>query len=350
MPSVEKKRARDRRSQQRLRDKKEARIAELEKLVAHCKENHLAYSTQDAYSREVNALRHQNKSLLQRQDMLRSMVMSWHEPDLDVSPEYKPARAAFSVPFNGTESNNASPIATPDKDAATSDTRVWSQSTEPESVQSNKPPAWSLIPPHDDDFSNLETAVGCIWFNYPDMIKDCPDTPHSPLDLLYGSKLNPLADMIYSMGKRRPLREPERLATGWIAYHLTRWICAPSPATYGNMPLFLRPVGEQLELPHPVALNLVPWPKVRCALIRQWPKYRDNYPNFFGLFACCIRVRWPWGEDTLERSSDNSLVIREEFYKTFTSESGWTITREFVDEYPDIFAGVHLDSILYKFI
>ncbi|OAA53229.1 hypothetical protein ISF_08961 [Cordyceps fumosorosea ARSEF 2679] len=387
MPSMDKKRARDRRSQQSLRDRKQKRITELEGLVARCKERHQgrdqdqdqAYNSHDAYAREISALRQQNKALVQRQELLKSLVLSWDEPDpitvvataaedrwtgtatlppLGDEDHVACLRAASTAARTGAGGsagcNNLPPPHTETSSHPRSETETLpiasALATSSSSSSSPPPPPWSRIPPHDDDFSNLETLAGCPWFGHASLIQSCPDTPHSPLDILYGSTLNPLADMIHRNSNRRPFRELERLATGWLAYLFTRWVCNPCPETYRRMPSFLRPVKEQLEIVHPMVLNMVPWSRVRVALIRAWPQYRDNYRDFFGLFACCIRIRWPWGEHVLERAADNTLVMRQDFYETLMSERGWMVTRDFVDQYPALFAGVHVESILYNFI
>lgn len=340
MPSIEKKRARDRRAQQSLRERKQKRIEDLEALVAECRENHQAQDTADASAREVAALRQQNRALLRRQELLKSLVTSWDDLDVNIPPQLQPTGGVVA-PAGETQSVGATPATSHTEGAAT---------TPPEPPSSDATLAWRNIPPSDDDFSNLEKVVGFQWFQDRSIIQDSPDTPSSPLDILYGSKVNPLAAMVHVTGKRRPFREPERLATGWLAYIFSRWILAPSPSTFAALPPFLRPVPEQLDSPHPLALNMVPWPKVRVALIHQWPLYRDNHRDLFDLLTCCVRVRWPWGESVLERADDNALVMRPEFFTAFTSEGGWTITRDFVDHYPGLFAGVNVDSILYKFL
>lgn len=364
MPSIEKKRARDRRSQQRLRDRKQAKVSELEERVQFCREHHQAYNTQDAYLREIKGLRQQNMALAQRQDLLRSLVMSWDDLEPDASADFNRPFVGGSATADAMQTITQSPMTTTTPSAADTSVehsettalglrRLQSDSTPPSasSTTSTTPPPWSVLPPHDDDWSDMESVVGCFWLGYPDLIRDCPDTPDSPLDILFGSKVNPLADMIYKNSQRRPLREPERMATGWMSYHLARWLINPCPATFERLPPFMRPVGDQLAIPHPVALNLVPWPTARLNLIRLWPRYRSTSRDMIALMACCLRVRWPWGEGVLERDEDNALVLREGFKRMITgSEDGWTITRDFVDQYPDIFVGMHLDSILYKFI
>ncbi|KAJ3476422.1 hypothetical protein NLG97_g9135 [Lecanicillium saksenae] len=343
MPSIEKKRARDRRSQQGLRDRKQQRIAELEELVARCKETHQTPPAHDAYEREISALRHTNHSLLQRQELLKSLVLSWDQPDPEMALYHRGTAAAETS--HGDSGRMCTPVYPGDR--AMGDDKYEKQA---EPVLDATPPAWSRIPPHDDDFSSPDTFTGFPWFKYPELIKDCPDVPHSPLDILYGSKLNPLADMIYNRSNRRPFREPERLATGWISYLYTRWMCNPTPQTYARMPSFLRPVKGQLDIAHPMVLDLMPWPQVRVALIRAWPQYQDIHQDLFGLLACSLRIRWPWGENVLERAADNTLVIRDDFFKAIMSESGWTVVKDFVDQYPALFVGVNVESILYKFI
>lgn len=66
------------------------------------------------------------------------------------------------------------------------------------------------------------------------------------------------------------------------------------------------------------------------------------------MFACCAKIRWPWGEDILERNGENELVIKEEFYKTFLSESGWGLTAEFIGRYPDLMSGIDANSLVFK--
>ncbi|KAJ6787092.1 hypothetical protein PWT90_10496 [Aphanocladium album] len=346
MPSIEKKRARDRRAQQGLRDRKQKRIAELEELVAQCKERHQTPTAHDSYEREISALRYMNHSLVQRQQLLKSLVLSWDHPDPDAAPYHRGAMAT-QIPHGNAPSVRSEAYS--DHGASAGDATAHSSEPLIASPEAT-PPLWSRIPPNDDDFTNPETQMGFPWLGRPELIKDCPDVPHSPLDILYGSKLNSLADMIYNRTNRRPFREPERLATGWVSYLYTRWVCKPCPQTYNRLPSFLRPIKGQLDIAHPMVLDLVPWPQVRLALIRAWPQYQENQQDLFGLLACSLRIRWPWGEHVLERASDNSLVMRDDFYESLMSETGWTVMKDFVDQYPALFVDVHVESILYKFI
>ncbi|KAE8368389.1 hypothetical protein BDV27DRAFT_45448 [Aspergillus caelatus] len=369
MSSVEKKRLRDRRAQQNLRSKRSQHMAVLEKEVAHCREHHDDQGIQRLLQ-VITDLRKQNEVLRSRQEHLKCLVNSW-----DASPAEVPANAhepsdqrlpgLIAIP--GGPMNNTDPSSnriqssrtnTPRDDSSPSSLLISNSSygqtsftqtlpREPPEVDTSL--AWEQLPRHDDDFLNPQT-ISCPWFECPERIALCPESPSSPLDLLYGTKTNYLADMIYKATQRRPIRDPERLAVGWLCYHLTRWIVSPSPATYANIPPFLRPVPDQLQITHPMVLDNIPWPQIRMNLVRHWDLFRDMRDDLFGLFSCCVKVRWPWGESILERNSNNELCIKEKFFETFMSEAGWGLTPEFMQRYPQLLAGVDLGAITYELV
>ncbi|OQD84615.1 hypothetical protein PENANT_c012G07725 [Penicillium antarcticum] len=361
--SVEKKRLRDRRSQQTLRDKKLRHTAELKERVDHCAQYHNDQSVQRLLQ-VISGLREQNETLLNRQKGLKSLVSSWDKdwealPNADRSsrngaylyremgsqepqlPQIQHDRNDLSPLIGANRQTNpllATPTASPHTESPT------------ESLPANNPPPWNQIPLHSDDFSSVQTIVSCPWLAYPEKITPCPDTPSSALDILYGTKTNQLADMIHTALQRRPVRDPERLAIGWLAYHATRWIISPTPATFERLPAFLRPMQEQLQVPHPAVLDFMPWPKLRLNLMNRWHLYNKERDDFFGMFACCIKIRWPWGEDILERNEENELVIKPQFYETFMSEAGWGVTPEFIARYPDLFVGIDINSIVVELV
>lgn len=356
LSSAARKRARDRRAQQTLRDKKLRYTAKLEVQVAHCEQHHNEKGVQHLLE-VIEALRKQNETLFARQKALRSLVSSWDE-DSEVTGSSSPSMTQnmsdgqldLSLPMvhsilRDSVSQSISDHPTAPKIPLTSTTLPLQQGHEDRPVDFGSP--WNELPLYSDNFSSL-TTVSCPWFAYPEQTIQCPDTPESPLDILYGSKTNPLANMIHMAIGRRPVRDPEILAIGWIAYHFSKWIITPSPRTYANLPLFLRPVKEQSQIKHPIAVSFVPWPKLRLNLIRQWSVYENNRDDFFGLFACCVKVRWPWGVKVLQRNEENELCFKPSFYETFMKEDGWGITQEFINEYPNLMAGIDVSSLLFN--
>jgi len=219
-----------------------------------------------------------------------------------------------------------------------------------ESLPAETTPLWNQIPPHSDDFSSPQTIISCVWFLYPEQITPCPDTPSSPLDILYGTKENALADMIHTALQRRPIRDPERLGIGWLSYHLSRWLLRPSRETYERLPHFLRPVQGQMEVRHPLVLDFLPWPRLRLNIIRRWHVYCNSRDDLFGMFACCVKIRWPWGEDILERDDTNELRIKKRFYDTFMNQNGWGLTPEFITRYPDLVEGMDIRELVFELV
>ncbi|KAE8151593.1 hypothetical protein BDV25DRAFT_90662 [Aspergillus avenaceus] len=349
MSSAERKRIRDRRAQQALREKKARRIAQLEEQVAHCEQHHQDHGIQRLLQ-VIQGLRRENHMFRVRQRRLKSFVDAWDvdplgEDNLHGCPqECRPPQPHQNPPSHIP--HDVTPAGTPP------DSFVRPASSPPcphgNARPANRPP-WRELPLHLDDFSDV-TTISCPWFMYLEEIIPCPDTPESPLDILYGTKTNPLANLIHKSLQRRPVRDPERLAIGWTIYRLSRWILSPSVTTYASLPLFLRPTADQRQIAHPLVLDFVAWPQIRSNFIRQWHLYQDQRDDLFGLLSCCIKIRWPWGEPILERNADNELCIKDTFYQTFMDEKGWGVTPEFIRNYPQLFAGVDVDSILYEVV
>jgi len=359
--SAEKKRNRDRRAQQNLRDKKLRYTNKLEAQVAHCEQHHNDTGVQELLG-IIDSLRRQNECLVARQRSLRLLISSWDEKQQvsdDLSPNQPKTLNTTSEqidhsllqttypPLETADSSNKDNYLT--YHVAPSTPTIPSQQTpgaiHPISINS----PWNELPLYSDKFTSIQT-VSLPWLVHPTEITKCPDTPESPLDILYGSKTNLLANMIHIAMERRPIRDPERLAMGWITYHFTKWIIEPSPKTYANIAPFLRPFQEQFEIKHPIAVCCVPYRGVRANLIRQWSLYEENRDGLFGMFACCIKVRWPWGVKILDRDEDNILRIKPAFLETFMREEGWGLTQEFINTHPNLMIGMDLDSVVFDIV
>lgn len=110
----------------------------------------------------------------------------------------------------------------------------------------------------------------------------------------------------------------------------------------------MHPIQEQLRIPHPASLDLLIWPEIRVTLIREWEVYSRQRDDLFGFLACCMKVRWPWGESLLERDEKNDLVMKTRFKDMIMCKEGWGITREFVNVWPDVVRGVDVGEVLME--
>lgn len=362
MSAVEKKRLRDRRAQQAMRDKRLRHITQLEQKAAHCDKYHNDQKVQNLIH-EIELLRKQTEVLARRQARLKCLVQSWDEDEVYSNFNHTAGVADHGHGINMTLYESIEPMGTTipqntpilndidfsniNDDSTTSPSHTATSTM----LQSNIPlptfhdmiaepcPSWCLLPLNDDNFSD-PCSVSTPWFADPGDISRSTNTP-SPLDLLYGSKTNPLADKIHTALRRRAFQEPERLAIGWTLYHVTKWLVSPNPTTYSKIPDFLKPVWGQIQTIHPMCLDFIPWPRVRLNLIQKWGVYRLQKEDLFAALTSGTRIRWPREENILQQSEENGLVIRQSFYDTFMCEQGWGLRQSFIKSYPDVIAGVN---------
>lgn len=302
----------------------------------------------------VESLRRENERLRVRQERLRGMVAEWEIEDAPVSGALVNGQ---SISIDGTMlplgyntipsasvSASASPLESSEQYTTNNKT---AQNANTEALQSPaNTPEWYLTPINEYGHNLFYFPATCPWLSYPDLIASCPPYP-SPLDLLHGTRRNFLADQIHQLIRRRAFRDSECLALGWLIYLFSKWRVSPSRETFARLAPFQRPVATQLQKGHPAALDLMVWPQLRVNLIEHWTKL--DFVEFAGYASCCIKVRWPWGEDVLERDEEDKFQVRREFMDVFTRESGWGLTTEFIERYPEFVEGMDIDSVRFQF-
>lgn len=372
--SSEKKRIRDRRAQQHMRERKETLINSLQEKVAFCEQNHTG-ATIEQLLQTVESLRAENQILRDHIRLLEESKNSTSSTtpaeiaqtsdDQDSSGEGLPATAGSL-----SESHETSP-ALPHvgySDWETSLQQALSQLDNSPFVLSplipggslcfptisfcdpahkvpNSAPTWCLVPmAYYDDKAALLPGI-CTWLSYPELIADCSPVP-SPLDLLHGTKRNFLADQINRRMRLRRVREPECLGYGLLCYLFSKWLISPNATTFARLPPFMHPIVAQYQQGYPNAFDLLVWPQLRRNLIKKWHLY--DYFELFGYLSCCARIRWPFGEPILERDTDDNLQIRQEFLDTVTRESGWGLTTEFIDKYPELLEGMDVEAVTFR--
>lgn len=218
---------------------------------------------------------------------------------------------------------------------------VSSRSAVPSFSPNDITPRWARTPtnidPHLEDIS-----IPC--FNTPEIVIAAPDLP-DPLGLLFGSRKNPLANTIHGQMRRYRVSEPERLAMGWLIYVYLKWVFAPTRERYERLPAFYRPTDRQLEREHPPQCDICVWPVVRHHLMEEYGK--PGWHETLIMLSCCIKLRWPWGQEILEPGEDDGLRMRDDFVHTFTSIDGWGLTPEFIQQHPQWVVGLDLERVTY---
>lgn len=313
--SRQKKRARDRRAQQNVRDKRAAHLQSLEKRTAA-----LEIELQ-ALRQECSRLRQENQTLEARQETIHGIVASW----------------GCAVSSTGSASNGY--------DQIEAISLLGAQLPTASKSMNRSLLHWQIVPVHTSHDIFMTDALGQL-FRSPELVYTSPETPE-PLELLYGSKLNLLANGIYDSMRMWPCRDPERLASGWLSYHLLKWIFQPSESHYSRLYYFQTPVPDQVRHPHPHFVDFVVWPTIRTNMIKNHHKYRLE--DIVGMLTCCLKVRWPWNKPFLEPNASGELLLNVDFYNTFTSLEGWGLTADFTERFPALFENVDTAAIQYDF-
>ena len=349
--SLLKKRERDRRAQQNARNKRTAQLTAFEERIATLEsELQNARETCDGLQREVNVLR-------ARQDSVKHLVASWNDGS-DVSGGLPSPSSTVRPPslgvtmLRGSLSPSAIIYDSVRGEREREDTKDGGQSASPGGGTSpEKSPGpilstrWDLLPKHVVYRDTLDNSGLSSWLNKPDVARLSPETPRA-LDLLYGSKTNPLANAIYHTLQRWPTREAERLATGWLAYHILKWMMQPSEERFARLRDFQRPTLEQLQTPHRYFVDFTFWPQLRINMIKYHGVYDDH--AVAGLLSCSIKVRWPWNLAFLEPDDNGEFVLKQDYYDAFTDLRGWGLTEEFFNRFPLLVEGLD-PSVRYTF-
>lgn len=317
--SLAKKRARDRRAQQNQRDKRNQQVRSLQEQLTRM-ESRMLHLT-----RECELLRQENQQLRERRGSSSPLATSRSSTPATSRVgtrssdfwSHWPGVTGLSVPA-------CLPIKLP-------------------SPRSETCP-WTNTPAHSAS-DVIVTESFRNWLERPDLVHASPEHPQ-PVELLYGSKTNFLADVINHSLRSWPCRDPERLAAGWLIYNLIKWMLRPTPENYGRLHDFQIPIAEQLENNHAHFIDFVHWPQLRANIIRYGSM--ESPQDVLGMFLCCVKLRWPWGQNFLEPEPDGTLKMRQDFFETFTSLDGWGLTDDFVHKFPALGQGLDMDAMRYR--
>jgi hypothetical protein len=356
--SLQNKRARDRRAQQTLRNKKNGQISQLQSQLIASKDLTANYEGQIQKLQEIcESLRQTNEMLIAKQNCVSLSIHSWQSL---LAPPHISSNCTVDLTRHSQHSQRKalSPEsrASPSTSTLTSlhdlpvpgDTRgvLTTANSLPlvTASPSLEPPLWILTPRL---MMSKDPDLNAPWVGNPQLARSCPELPR-PLELLYGSKQNPLVNLIHNRARNRSVLDPERLAYGWLTYLYVKWISDSTEARYKRLPDFMKPVPEQLKYPHISTLGGLVWPKLRANLMPRQHLY--DLTRLVGLMACCVKVRWPWGQNILCPTNTAEYTIRQEFYDTFMSLEGWGMTNEFLREYPELLEGQDYESVHYEVV
>ncbi|KAH6971148.1 hypothetical protein BKA56DRAFT_496038 [Ilyonectria sp. MPI-CAGE-AT-0026] len=385
LTSVEKKRLRDRRAQQNVRDKRIKHIQNLEQQLSVCKSLHRQQDISNLL-RTCQALQEENRLLRERQSQLQELLASWNNqsPETHImlsnsSDDNDNSNKKNSS--NGDDSSGGLDYLTapddaqlfqfdnsvhgiPDPFTPESSNDGSHSVNDSQSPTSDDPPAFGapfkgLSLSWFQLFTSSFPASPCLPTSLPNTnptpkytpwdadlcyVLDAPPVP-SVQGLLFGSKQNTFASSVKGCLQEWRCGDPERLAAGWLIYSFMKWRINPTDETFARLPSCLRPTPEQLQLPHNGFLDILLWEKLRVNIIKHQNKY--NITQVLRTLGSSLRVKWPRGDSIVESNGDDGLIIRYEFLKRFMDEDGWGLSSEFITRFPELVEGLDIQKIAY---
>ncbi|KIV81942.1 hypothetical protein PV11_04089 [Exophiala sideris] len=118
-----------------------------------------------------------------------------------------------------------------------------------------------------------------------------------------------------------------------------RWLLSRSESTYLALPTHLRPTVMQLTTPHPMWVDIMPWPQGRDQLISHMT-WETEQEKFRLLHNETLSVNWPFPlSDILVSDSNNDIALNPSFEAHVRNIENYTIGIQLTDNFP------YMDSI-----
>ena len=122
--------------------------------------------------------------------------------------------------------------------------------------------------------------------------------------------------------------------------YLMRWLLIPTAKRYADVPDILKPLPVQRMVVHHVAIDFIPLPSLREALLKNMRDWMTTLP------AAKMSVNWTNGLDEAVVPDDDlgCLRLSEAFEKHVTDLRNWSIGESILASFPELRGIVRLDQ------
>jgi hypothetical protein len=129
---------------------------------------------------------------------------------------------------------------------------------------------------------------------------------------------------------------PERVATLFFMFSLTRWMINPTQENYERMPEFLTPRPSQILAPHPAWIDHVPFPRLRDKLVATYKEH--PFEMFFMPFTVGLSVNWPYDptDCLISTSEKEDPIINPVFERHIRRLDNWSVSPLLMENFPDL--------------
>ena len=131
----------------------------------------------------------------------------------------------------------------------------------------------------------------------------------------------------------------DRLAAVRILRQGMKFYSAPNPTSeevQSSIPTYLRPLAAQAYIAPGNVVNYIPWPAVRARILTGGERYTLN--DFWRHLFASFRFQWSGGEKSdayQTHYSETMMAFSADFLTAFEDIDTWTLTKEFLDQYPE---------------
>ncbi|KIW02235.1 uncharacterized protein PV09_06388 [Verruconis gallopava] len=301
---LERKRARDRKSQQAMRDRAKWTLQNLTEQV-HVLTKALKEQTEHAnqVKQRMQYLESENEHLRVQNAALRLSLLG--------DPKRKNS-GTLNIPIWKLPPNNCPPISLSDsilQDAVTRKrTQLASNAPSPATTDSLQAPNYPPRPNFcalidkevraDDDISNL------------------------------------VSDVIRSYSAIETL--PNQVAVAYVMVTFLRWQVMLDEPSWNHMPEWLRPTQAQLTKPHPAWIDRMPWPGMRDCLIDH-PEI--TLEDLAVVYSSSFFIRWEYDPShvLISVNSSSNVVITNPIYEEHIRQlKNWSLGEPFRKRFPEL--------------
>lgn len=176
---------------------------------------------------------------------------------------------------------------------------------------------------------------------YPDFcaLADQNQTPERYSDC------HPLSKLLIDILSKFPdlAQPPEKVGIIYVMFLTMRWLICPCQPCFDRLPIWIRPTREQIETPHGIWIDHLPWPTQRARLcLAKTPMTAVRFEEFFVPFTTTLSVNWGYDRgDVLVPSGNDSgmgqdFQLNPEFEVHLKTLSNWSVGTQFRNAYPDL--------------
>ncbi|KAL2752008.1 hypothetical protein ACRALDRAFT_2030257 [Sodiomyces alcalophilus JCM 7366] len=149
---------------------------------------------------------------------------------------------------------------------------------------------------------------------------------------------NVVADIVRSYPEIETL--PRQVAVFWNMALLLKWMVLLDRESWEQMPPWLRPVASQRAIPHAAWIDRIPWPKAREYLVMHPEITLDDWA---ALYSSSFNVSWPYDQSHVVIAMTNpnepgvtEYTINPVYEEHLRQMHNWTVGDSFRKRFPEI--------------